>query len=419
MNPAESSTDRQWILATLYAASVAGYPLIAGVPVALALDSRAISIPYRAIILGLSIGVIIRSARQRRLYTGILWLPLGIFWTLYLARMLSDTFMVPVPLGQPPLEYFLYGVGTCLIPMMACLARISDSTLRLALHLTTAGGAVALLATVYLGTQALLAGNLAGVESGRFELWTLNPISLGHLGVSVATLALFQLRTEWRRFSAVPLLVAAGLGFFCTGVAASKAPLLALGINLSFLLFLDWRDGHRVRAIIGAVALPILALQAALYLEADLGFEIVSRVQMAFDDPARFDLMTGARDQFLASPFLGSSLDERGSLGYPHNTFLESFMAVGIVGGLAYTFFHLAAVRRSLHLLTARPQAAWIGILAVQYTISALFSGSVYFSNTMWGLLAAAIAADSTATPVGDVSESIVLVTPPTTGTAS
>ena len=381
-------------LAALYAAAIAGYPLVASVPVAFDLESRAVSVPFRAVVLGLSIWTVSRSVRRRELYTGSLWVPLGIFWVLYLARMLSDTFLRPVPLSQPPDEYFLYAVGTCLVPMLALFTKPSDATLGLALRLTTFVGAVALVTMGYLSAQALLAGEFGGVETGRLELWTLNPISLGHLGASVATLAMFQLRMPLNgpRGSSVALLAAAAIGLVSTGVAASNGPLLALAINFAFLLFLDWRDGHRVRALVCAVVVPFVALQGALYLE-QLGFGVISRAQIALDDPTRFELLRGARDQFLAHPILGSSLEERVSLTYPHNSFVESFMAVGVVGGLAYTAFHLTSLRRALGLLIARPASAWLGILCVQYTVSALFSGSLYASNTMWALLAAVSAA--------------------------
>ena len=80
------------------------------------------------------------------------------------------------------------------------------------------------------------------------------------------------------------------------------------------------------------------------------------------------------------------------SLTYPHNTFLESFMAIGALGGLCYAAFHLIALWRALLVVVARPGAAWVGILCVQYTVGALLSGSLYTSNTMWALLAAVVA---------------------------
>jgi len=77
---------------------------------------------------------------------------------------------------------------------------------------------------------------------------------------------------------------------------------------------------------------------------------------------------------------------------YPHNTFLESFMAVGVVGGLAYTFFHLGALRAAWRLIVSRPEHAWVAILCVQYTIGASFSGALWDWSMLWSLLAAVVA---------------------------
>src|SRR5882672_1463885 len=392
-------------LGVLYAAAVAGYPLIAAVPILLTLESRSISVPFRAVILALSIVVLLYSVHKRVLYTGALWVPLVVFWALYLSRMLSDTLFRPIPLSQPPTEYFLYGFGTCFLPMLALFTRASDATLRFALRLTTLVAGIAVITAMYLGIQSLLKGDFGSVMSSRFELWTLNPISLGHLGASLATLALFQLRSraDRTRGTWIFLVGAVAIGLTCTGVAASRGPIVALIVNCCFLLFLDWHEGHRLRVIVAALIIPLLAIQGARYLE-ELGFGVISRVQLAWEDPIRIDLLQGALAQFLAHPLMGSSLEERVSLTYPHNTFVESFMAVGLLGGLAYAAFHVMALQRAMRLLISRPAAGWLAILCVQYTISALFSGSVYASNTMWALLAAVVANEDRSRTAAGVS---------------
>jgi hypothetical protein len=390
-------------LALSYAFVTAGYPLVSTVPIAFGLESRVVTVPYRALVLGLSLWSIWRSLERRELYRGALWLPLGMFWVLYLARMLSDTLLFPVPLGAPGGEYFLYGIGTTFIPMIALFARPTEATLRLALRLTVWMAAVSLVAVLYLGATTLLSGEVSGaLLAGRFELFTLNSISLGHLGVSLTTLALVRLGTGEIRtlLGKLGLVGAALLGLVCAGVAASKGPLLALLVNLVCLLYLDYRQGHRVRALGAAFLAPLVGLPVVLYLD-QLGFGSLSRFSEAMGDPSvesvsvRVDLLNRGWAQFLAHPILGSSLEERVMLAYPHNLVVESFMAVGIVGGLTYLTFHLVGLGRALRLVASRPSAAWVGILCFQYSVSALFSGSIYLAGTMWAMLAASIALTS------------------------
>src|SRR5882672_999291 len=95
-------------LGVLYAAAVAGYPLIAAVPILLTLESRSISVPFRAVILALSIVVLLYSVHKRVLYTGALWVPLVVFWALYPARSLLETHSFHLTLRVPPANHFLY-----------------------------------------------------------------------------------------------------------------------------------------------------------------------------------------------------------------------------------------------------------------------------------------------------------------------
>ncbi len=388
-------TDRSpnWTLAILYAIAIAGYALIATVPVALGFGNRLITVPFRGLVLVLSIWVVVGAARRRELYTGVLWLPLAVFWALYTGRLLLDTLIDPVPLGYPGGEYFLYALGTCLVPMLAFFVRPNDATLALAVRLTTAMSAIAVLTVSYVATRLVLAGDIGTIITGRLELRTLNPISFGHLGVSLIIVSLSQLREAPRGHArAIALLAAAMLGVVATGLSASKGPILAVAISLILLLLLDWRSGRPLRAVAAGVLILLLGIQGAFYVEEHFGFAIISRFQVAMDDPLRADLMRGALQQFLSHPLTGSSLEERVLLMYPHNTFLESFMAVGVVGGLAYTFFHLGALRAAWRLIVSRPEHAWVAILCVQYTIGASFSGALWDWSMLWSLLAAVVA---------------------------
>ena len=122
----------RWSTAVLYALTLTGYPIISFIPTVMGVPSRMASIPFRAGYLVLATIVLLQNIRWRRVYYGPVWFPLGIFWLLYLMRLATDTVFSPIHLMLPPIEYFEWALGTCLIPMMSFLSAPDDETLELA-----------------------------------------------------------------------------------------------------------------------------------------------------------------------------------------------------------------------------------------------------------------------------------------------
>jgi O-antigen ligase len=112
---------------------------------------------------------------------------------------------------------------------------------------------------------------------------------------------------------------------------------------------------------------------------------IVSSAQ--FDNSEiRVLMQAGAIEQFLDSPWLGSAIIERQFEDYPHNAFVESLMALGIVGGLMMLGMALILLRGAV--AHFRHGALLVPLLAVQYFGAAQFSGSLAASDSLWLLLA-------------------------------
>jgi len=90
-------------------------------------------------------------------------------------------------------------------------------------------------------------------------------------------------------------------------------------------------------------------------------------------------------------PALGNALEETRSRFYPHNVVIESFMATGIVGGIAFCAFLLGALGGATS-VARMAENRWVALLFVQQLISALLAGALYLSGTMWCLAAALVA---------------------------
>ena len=127
----------------LFAAIVAGYPLVSVIPVLFGLESRRISVPFRAAVLGLSLAVVLAAVSKRRFRFRQALVPLFVFWAFYSSRILFDTVLRPVELGRPPSEYLLFAFGVTFVPMLAFLARYEDSTLSAAYRRVLAVASVA------------------------------------------------------------------------------------------------------------------------------------------------------------------------------------------------------------------------------------------------------------------------------------
>jgi O-antigen ligase len=100
----------------------------------------------------------------------------------------------------------------------------------------------------------------------------------------------------------------------------------------------------------------------------------------------RLDMYAKAWKDFQENPILGSSIIEHVHMIYPHNMILESFMAMGIVGGSLSMLIMLFNVRNILVLLRSRPESAWTSVLLVQYSTGAMLSGAIWGNSAFWAL---------------------------------
>ena len=110
-------------------------------------------------------------------------------------------------------------------------------------------------------------------------------------------------------------------------------------------------------------------------------------------------LASDAWGQFLENPIFGSAVVEMNSRTYPHNMVVESFMAIGLIGGLLFSTILLVSIGFSLKLILQRSQSSWLAMLFIQTAIGCQFSGSLSFDPFFWAMLGV------TASIMGSTSE--------------
>ena len=324
--PSQQSAQK-WIallLALALAGTVAGYQVISFLPEVLGVDSRAVTVPFRAILAGLYLVVLFLGLYSRRgIRLSLPLVALGVFLALYTTRVLLDTVIARVPLELPPEDYIAYFMGMSLLPVVAFFLAprlpFGRWAFWLALVMVVVTCAVSVVYNLNdpVATRTRMVGNEC-----------LNPITLGHTGVSLFLLVLLHWFQRTNRLTT--WLFAAGygllalLGLYVVVRAASRGSIVSLGVLLPLLLWFAWQKRTRLRTVVvgvAALAAVPFVVEWALAAGTDLSLYLGSLETVLSGESAtsRYTLMADAWSQFLDNPIWGSSLVERNSLFYPHN----------------------------------------------------------------------------------------------------
>lgn len=376
-----SATSRQSILvAWVFALAVSGYGLAGLLSAWLGMSSTATSIPFRLFAIAASILLLVDASISRTRFR--VDLALLAFWLLYLLRLSWDLVVQGVPGAGSALVFF---VATSLVPCAALVAATRHAQeppiARTLLFLAGATSVMALVMWVFgFGRSAIVEG-----ATDRLYYESFNPISLGH-AAATAVIAAVAL---WRRASGIWLVVlvgAIGAALLVLGVAASRGPVLALVAAVAFAAVARRQWFWLILpAAVMAFAIPQL-------LTTD-GFDLLNRFATLGDDESgleRLLYMARAVEQFLANPLFGSAFVELESGQYPHNLFIESAMAMGVVGlGLALVIA-FRAFRSAWRF--ARRGEILLPMLFIQYFVGAQVSGAIWGSAALWATLALLLA---------------------------
>ena len=366
---------------------ISGYPFVGMVGALLNLDSSTLSVPFRVGMGVLSIALLIHLPVRVEWLRGHRWLLA--FLGLYLLRLIWDWLVAGVPGAAEALVFF---VATVLLPGFA-LARGGASAIPLpqtAWRFVVVGGATCVLVSAmqYFGWGLARMVDM-DVTGGRVYFEAVNPISLGHAATTtlIAVLSVsFQPMRPLRRL----VLLATGAAAASTlMLAASRGPLLALVIcTIAFGITTGrWRW----------IALITLALVSQL-----LGADslLVERLSTGAEDDSSLErlLVQGAAiTQFLDRPVFGSAFAELQSLEYPHNLFIETGMALGLVGLVVMVMLIYIAGVQCVRRLRAGERL--VPLLLLQYFIAIQFSGSLWGSTSFWALMAVVLGLHSVRAP--------------------
>ena len=382
------------LLAGLLACAVFGFPLVSTLPVFLGVDSRPISMAYRAVVAVAAIIVLGLALTRTRgfIRTGHVVLVLALM-VLLILRVAWDSSLSSLPLDFNWDEMWLFMLGATFLPAAAFLARTDPETLELA-------QCWALRLGVFAGLSIAAAAVVAlrdVVTFLRLDTGVLNPISIGHAGVSLFVLLLLRPpvaadQSSTRRFRRV---AGTGLGLLLAAIlmlaSGSKGPIVAWFVVMLAWLFTLARASVRAGRGLQGVALPIALLLVlpliVLAVNAVTPLPVVDRFLDISQDQStseRVRLLTQALGQFEESPLLGSSVFEYESRLYPHNVIVEALMVGGVVVLVPLLMLLYENLRTAIGCLAQVCKERWLALLYLQYLVNVMFSGSLFSSVQFW-----------------------------------
>lgn len=357
-----------------FALTLVGYPLAGLFAVFLRVPSWGASYPFRFAVVAISVWLLVHAAGVKP--HGRLPPLVAVFWTLYVVRLLVDA--VSGPPGA--LEALVFFVITTLVPVLTLVRAAPHWDESNAARAVFVLGSAICIGGVLLGT-GLIRTDRQFDHSSQLFLDTVNPISFGHVAVSTL-IAAGALAYRTPRTIPGPLLAAgAAAALGCLTVAGARGPVVALAVCALALALVQRRLGMLL--MLAAAGTFVVSMGDVEVVARFQGLESVEGDASALE---RLVLQANAIEIFLANPVLGGAFAEFALNTYPHNVFIETAMALGVVGLLLIGALTLLAIARGYTLL--RHRQVLLPLLFMQYFIGFQLSGALWGASAFWACLA-------------------------------
>jgi O-antigen ligase len=382
------------------ALAFAGFPLGAAIAKTLDLNNTMISITVRTTIAFIAMFFFLKFISEKKVANSVNITKLSIvFWALYLMRMFYDTVISDQYMFFLPYEYWIWAVGGSLVPMIG-FAFVTGEERNGAAHFKWQFVFFLIAAILILLTASTLVQSEYGEYStGRLNLSTLNPISLGHVGTSLFLLSFWALFC-WnfpRNWVMIVVYIGASLlGLFLMISSNSRGPLVSLIVVL-LVAILTLKTAQRLvilalSMIAAGTFVPIIIVIDALF-ETSIYNRLLGQSQLEEVNVIdRYDRYIVAMKAFADHPLVGVGLEVPKIGGYPHNVIVESFISVGLFGAIVFISLFVIISVKSFVLLNRDTGYGWLSLLFLQYAVGAQFSGSIHSSTTFWAAAGAMIA---------------------------
>lgn len=354
-----------------FALAVAGYPLVGIVSSVTAREDQVLSIAFRALVIGLCGLTFLFSDRQKAWTFGDVWL--FIFAGLYAMKLGIDA-SYDIDGASNAL---VYAVLTSMVPA-ALLAlstnKWSEINVAWALFIVGALSVVGIIWLQYSGSNAVRLD-----YTDRLTLDRLNPISIGHAGVTTLIAAYTLIRISQKRIAEIAIISVVAASAYVIYLASARGPLVALACCIILLPMLRPKF---ITMVLCLICLTVAVLGLAVT-------DITPLLDKFHLTAIGEDRSTVAR---LGSVALSWNLFQQNLLFgygtqlplfiYPHNMFMEILQAMGLLGMAIFVlvFVKIAVAVKFL----ADKRFVLLPLLATQAIVGAQFSGSLWGSGFLW-----------------------------------
>ncbi len=373
----ESNLNRYSLLkAILIVSVICGYEFLSFFPEILNVETRVINIPFR-LLMGLTCIIILFN---NPIHINKKVFLVYFFWLLYLIRFLYETIFNSHKIQLSLSDYWGYIFLGCLLPMSALLTTIDKKVLDKCLPILF---------------SLLLFVNVFGLVNNQGFLFEeanemraeanigLNSISFATCAISLIVVSLY-LRNKFKFKILIWLSII--LAIVNIGLSASRGPILQLVVVGLLYLFMNTKKVNPKYIFLGIISFSGIIY----YLSEKFNFLSVliarfttSQSEFGGSDYERTMYIEGAWNQFKNSPLIGDSVEVRPYGIYPHNMLLESFMSLGIIGGILCFAILIIAFVKALQLLKDK-EVSWLVILFLFSFIATFTTGSIVNNFKFW-----------------------------------
>lgn len=375
----DKSTDYSVFKVILVVSVICGYEFLSFFPEILNVDTRFISIPFRLLTGLICIFILLNNPIHinKKIFL------VCFFWLLYLIRFSYETIFNSDKIQLSLSDYWGYIFLGCLLPMLAFLTTINKNILDKSLPI------------VYV---LLLFVNVFGLINNQgFLFEEVNEIradaNIGLNSISFATCAISLIVVSLYLMNKFRFKILLGLSIILAvvniGLSGSRGPILQLALAGLFYLFMNTKKVNPKYVFMGLISVSGIIY----YLSEKFNFLTVliarfttSQSELGGSDYERTLFLEGGWNQFRNSPLFGDSVEVRPYGIYPHNMLIESFMSLGIIGGILCITILIIAFVRAVQLLKVK-EVSWLVILFLFSYIATFTSGSIVNNFKFWTFL--------------------------------
>ena len=250
-------------------------------------------------------------------------------------------------------------------------------------------------------TFGLIVAYFLAVENVQFDVSnvrydansTINTIMYGQTGCALALVSLFGFIHYKKGLVKILFALTFVVGLLSIAKAGSRSPVVVLALVSIFYMIARLGKVKGLLILSTVVGLILINIKAIIGLLSSLGSSLAIRLTSMIQEgetSGRDVIYSNTLSIIQESPIFGSYYlipKGIGAGGYPHNYFLEVFMATGIVGGSIFLALVLYSVYQSYSLIKSRHFSSWIVVLYLQILVYGMFSTGLYTSQDFWILL--------------------------------